>query len=214
MRKILTLQHVGIWPSYWRGPASAVAVAGNFAYVAAGALQVIDVHNPVQPERIGQYHTPFGSGWITDVAAEAWPEGDAGRGRLSITDVSDPASPRITGAIDVAGWPGPLAVSGNVACVMVNQAGLQVIDISNASAPVLVGTYANDGLAWAPAVALSDSQVWVAGDGLWSIDRHKLFRQTSAIGSLRSRSVCGPHGFSDLRSLCIGDRQRCGVARH
>src|SRR5262249_42531450 len=37
---------VGSWPGYLRGTASAVVVAGDYAYLAAGSLQVIDVSNP------------------------------------------------------------------------------------------------------------------------------------------------------------------------
>src|SRR5687768_16021641 len=49
----------GAWPGFRRGPARAVAVVGNYAYVAAGAggLHVIDISSPAKPQRVGGYAT-------------------------------------------------------------------------------------------------------------------------------------------------------------
>jgi hypothetical protein len=55
------------WPAYSRGPAYAVAVQGDYAYVAAGptafmmrergALIIIDIRDPANPQRVGGYAT-------------------------------------------------------------------------------------------------------------------------------------------------------------
>ena len=50
---------IGQWPGWPRGAPYAVAVSGNYAYVAAknAGLQVIDVSNPANPQRVGGYDT-------------------------------------------------------------------------------------------------------------------------------------------------------------
>ncbi len=58
---------IGQWPGWPRGPACGVAVSGNYAYVADedAGLQVIDVSNPANPQRVGGYDT---SGYANGVA--------------------------------------------------------------------------------------------------------------------------------------------------
>ena len=57
---------IGQWPGWPRGEAYGVAVSGNYAYVADGAgLEVIDVSNPANPQRVGGYDT---SGYAYGVA--------------------------------------------------------------------------------------------------------------------------------------------------
>jgi len=45
----------GKWPGFLRGPAFAVAVSANYAYVAneGAGLQVLDFSNPANPQRVG-----------------------------------------------------------------------------------------------------------------------------------------------------------------
>jgi hypothetical protein len=87
------------------GEAWAVAVSGNYAYVAekrvsgdgyaGGGLQVVDVSNPARPLRVGGCDT---SGWAVGVVVSGnlayvgdWHAG------LKVLDVSDPANPRLVG---------------------------------------------------------------------------------------------------------------------
>ncbi len=51
------LELIGQWPGWPRGPAHAVAVSGNYAYVVddIAGLQVIDVSNPANPHWVGGY---------------------------------------------------------------------------------------------------------------------------------------------------------------
>lgn len=58
-------QVVAKWPRSSRGSALALAVAGDYAYVAAGSLQVIDVRDPANPQRVRGYPTLHG---VRDVA--------------------------------------------------------------------------------------------------------------------------------------------------
>jgi hypothetical protein len=62
----LELVRTGKCP-YARGPARAVAVQGDYAYVAAdtGGLIIIDIRDPANPQRVGGFDT---SGWAYGVA--------------------------------------------------------------------------------------------------------------------------------------------------
>jgi len=39
----------------YQRPARSVATSGNYAYIAAGSLHVIDISNPASPRRVGGY---------------------------------------------------------------------------------------------------------------------------------------------------------------
>lgn len=71
-RRDLDLEMKSWWPGFARGPARAVTLSGNYAYVAytyqgdwTTGLQVIDISNPTNPQRLGAYDT---TGAISDVA--------------------------------------------------------------------------------------------------------------------------------------------------
>ena len=88
---------IGQWPGWPRGGAArGVAVSGNYAYVAAeyGGLQVIDVSNPANPERVGGRTNDLG-GIPTGVAVSGNYAyvADFGAG-LQVIDVSNPANPQ------------------------------------------------------------------------------------------------------------------------
>jgi hypothetical protein len=169
----------GEWPGFRRGQAQAVAVSGNYAYVAAGCagVQVIDVSYPANPQRVGGYDT---SGYADGVAvsrnfayvAES-PTWDGYRdvgGGLQVIDVSNPANPHRVGGYDTSGWAAGVAVSSDKAYVADGGFGLQVIDISNPANPQRVGGYDTSGRAFG--VAVSGNYAYVADDdaGLLVID--------------------------------------------
>jgi uncharacterized secreted protein with C-terminal beta-propeller domain len=100
-------------------------------------LQVINVSNPANPQRVGGYDT---SGLAQGVAMSGnfayVADGDAG---LQIIDVNDPANPQRVGGYDTSGSAYGVAVSGNYAYVADGASGLQVIDVSNPASPQRVG---------------------------------------------------------------------------
>lgn len=138
-------QHVGSWPSYSRGPASAVAVSGDYAYVAAGSLQVIEVSDPVQPRRIGHYDTQFGSGRITDVAISGHYAYVAHEAGLDVIDISNPALPRRVGGEHSLNLIEHLAVAAGRAYLS-GEHGVQIVDISDPSQPQLSGRIQTSGV--------------------------------------------------------------------
>jgi len=113
----------------------ALAVSGNYVYVSG--LKVIDVSNPASPQIVGSVDTPSRalaiSGSYVYVANDYL---------FRVIDVSNPTSPTIVSTLNNP-WPalGPkaMAVSGNVAYVLVGQSGLYGVDVSNPAAPVVRG---------------------------------------------------------------------------
>ena len=91
---------------------------------------------------------------------------------LLILDISQPSNPRQLGQVvlpDIYGVQG-VAVSGNYAYVADYDAGLQIIDVSNPSAPVCVGGYNTSGIARCVVVSGNYAYVADGSAGLQIID--------------------------------------------
>ena len=80
-----------------------MAVSGNYAYVADGdaGLQVIDVSNPANPQRVGGYDTSGDAQGVAVSGNYAY-VADGGAG-LQVIDVSNPANPQRVGGYDTSG---------------------------------------------------------------------------------------------------------------
>jgi len=128
------------------GFANNVDVAGNYAYVAAGAagLVVVNVTNRTAPSIVATLDTSGNANDVKVVSGIAYvADGASG---LQIIDVSNPAAPRLTGTLDtVDAW--DVSVSGGTAYVADGAAGLKIIDVRNSAAPVLLGTLDTNGIA-------------------------------------------------------------------
>jgi hypothetical protein len=163
----LDLELIGSWPLSPRGPAQAVAVSGNYAYVAtSGAgLQVIDISDLANPRRVDEHHASEAvsavavSGKYAYVIEQSWVDG-TDRRLLQVIDISDPANPQRVGACVVDGDPYEVVVSGSFVYVADGWAGLQVIDISSPANPQRVG---NNSGGQANGVAVSDDNAYVTG---------------------------------------------------
>ena len=167
--------------------AESVAVRGGYAYVGeahcageacSGTLQVVDVSNPAAPAAVASYDMP---GYTVDVGVtvvDAKAYVADGLGGLRIIDVSDPTAPAKVGA-----WPQEqgevqtangvyatnVAVTDDYAYIADRLGGMSVIDVSDPSDPVQVGTYTMPG--GAADVAIAGSFAYVAGrQGLQIVD--------------------------------------------
>jgi hypothetical protein len=85
----LEVEVVGMrkWPAYSRGPAHAVAVQGDYAYVAAseGGLIVIDIRDPANPQPAGGCQTSYSAYGVAVVGNYAYvADGYAG---LAVVDL-------------------------------------------------------------------------------------------------------------------------------
>ncbi len=115
-----------------------VAVAGGYAYVAAGdaGLRVIDVSTPSAPVEVGFLDTPGGALDVAVSGCYAYvADSDAG---LRVIDVSTSSAPVEVGFIDTPGWADDVAVAGSYAYVASDDSGaggLHLIDVGEPSSP-------------------------------------------------------------------------------
>ncbi len=124
------------------GSVEDVAVAGNYAYVAADAvgLRIIDISNPNAPSEVGYYDASLNISDAVAISGNYAYVGDASK--LEIIDVSNPSTPVKVGEYDAAHWIEDVVVAGNYAYLAERSYGLSVIDISNPTTPTEVGSYA------------------------------------------------------------------------
>jgi hypothetical protein len=107
------------------GEARAVTVAGTLAYVADGAmgLCIVDVSDAAAPVAISSYF-PYGSG--IDVAVEGTLAYVSTNWMLAVVDVTDPAKPRLLGALGTGGE-GQVEAANGLAYVTVQGSGLFIV---------------------------------------------------------------------------------------
>jgi hypothetical protein len=132
--------------------ADAVAVSGNYAYVAAGyanRLTVINITNPTNPYIMSSLSdntnlaSPSDIQVVGNYAYIADQTGNGSEPNFTIVDISNPVHPVVVGTvIDNAALSGAyrLRVQGNFAYVAAsNQSAVAVIDISNPANPRVLG---------------------------------------------------------------------------
>lgn len=130
------------------GFANNVDVAGDFAYVAAGAegLQVVSIADRNNPSIIGNLDTPGNANDIKVVNKLAYiADGDSG---LQIFDVSVPNLPIELGAVDTPGIAYDVRIAGNRAYIADGLKGLQIIDVNDPANPQIVGSIDTHGTAY------------------------------------------------------------------
>jgi hypothetical protein len=153
------------WPDpRKRGADVALGTAGpqgrTYAYIAhGGGLRVLDVTTPSQPAEVGSFETPVYANRVAVSGNYVYLA--IGDNSIRILDVSAPAEPREVGVI-AAGEVYSMVGEGRYLYIgyriynwpLESWEGIQVVDVSNPSAPRLVaayempeGFYAPDGLA-------------------------------------------------------------------
>ena len=121
------------------GGAPDVAVAGNYAYMAAYYFfRIIDVSDPSNPSEAGSVLAPEMPYAVALSGSHAYLADFTG---VQVVSITDPANPQIVGFVDTPGAARDVEIAGSLAYVA--GGGLQVVDVSNPTAPALVG----DGLA-------------------------------------------------------------------
>ncbi|MDK9700066.1 MAG: hypothetical protein OEM52_07975 [bacterium] len=132
----LNVRRVGYYDT--PGYADAVAVSGNYAYVADGTsgLRIIDINNPANPQQVGFYDT-LGYAFDVVVSSNLAYVADLDYG-LRIINISNPMYPYQVGFVNTP-WVSGVAVSGIYAYVAVEGVGLRIIDVSNPANPQVVG---------------------------------------------------------------------------
>ena len=135
-----------------------IAISGNYAYLGGYdncKLDIIDISNPGAPARKGYK----GTGNTCDIAISgSYAYVLTNRG-LEIFDVTDPAIPVLKNTISLPGGTA-IVISGNSACISCSLDGIFILDITDRTNPVNVGSITTGGNA--TDVALSGNYAFVA----------------------------------------------------
>ncbi|HEX8609965.1 MAG TPA: Ig-like domain-containing protein [Telluria sp.] len=121
------------------GNANDITLAGDIAYLATSAgLKVVDVSVPVAPKLLGSF---AGVGNALGVKVRGSTAYVAAGSSLHLISVANPGAMIQIGALGVGGtaWNLDLDPARNLVAVAAGSAGLQLVDISNLSAPLLRG---------------------------------------------------------------------------
>ena len=151
-----------------------VAVAGNFAYVAAGfGLQVVDVSNPAFPYMAGSTPTGFAkriavSGNTACIVNQFL--------MIHTVDISNPFQPEVVGTFGMQKHPEGVAMAGEYAYVGIrgvngaNPSGFRVLNVSSPRSPEPVSQISGVGIA--NGVALAGTKAYLASgpSGLIALD--------------------------------------------
>ncbi len=171
----------GAWGVKLQSPAP-VQAGGRYAYVVSeSSLTVLDVTDPSQPKRWGEYQ----HGWRAfHVAVEGDRAYVDGQGLITV-DISDPTNPTEVDRFTPTGNPavgddGRLYVAGGY------RSGLQVLDTSKGGTPALLGAYDTPGDC--EAVAVRNGRAFVADGGM----------------GLRVYDVTDPASIKETGTLAMG----------
>ncbi|MFI0608847.1 MAG: LVIVD repeat-containing protein [Anaerolineae bacterium] len=142
----------------WGGPAQALAVSGNRAYLGQGPrVQVLDLSQAGSPQWLGE--SPILPGVVEDLAVQdGYVYVAAGEGGLRVLDLSDARAPREVGTLDTSSPPRAVVVHGAHAYVATSL-GLLVVDVSQPAQPREVARVY--GLGSARALALVGDQLYM-----------------------------------------------------
>ncbi len=159
---------VGSWDT--EGPARAVAVSGDYAYVTTRTFEpglwVIDVSTPSAPIGVGFVDTPW---WPDAVAVSGgYAYVVVYSGQLRVFDVGTPSAPFEVGSVDTPGPARDVAIEGAYAYVAASGGGLLVVDVSTPSAPDWEALLDTTGEALG--VEVDGGYGYVVGPGLSVID--------------------------------------------
>ena len=154
------LKKIATWPWHAGGSANSTTIEGHFAYVADGSagLQIFDITNPENPQRIGGCDTP-GDAISVAIQGNIACVADAGAGVILI-DISNPENPQRIGGYETSGYANGVAIRGDYVYVAAGYNGVEIINISNPSNPQRVGGYYTEG--WTYQVAVEGIYAYVA----------------------------------------------------
>ena len=152
------------------GDANSVKVAGTLAYIADGqaGLRIVNVADPAHPVLIGSYP-------ISGIVWDAVPIGnkvylavDGSPEVLQVFDVSNPAAPVKLGAFSIppascSQGARDVKIVGNLAYLAAICSGLRIVNVSDPTAMVEVGSYPY--IVYAHDVAVAGNYAYVADTG-------------------------------------------------
>ena len=153
---VIELTEVGYY--YTSHDARSIAVTGDYAYVVAWGLLIIDVSSPGSPNEVGSYWNPNYRAWDVAMSGNYAYIVEYSYG-LRVINVYDPSSPIEVGSYQTPGNATGVAVSGTY--VYVAEEDLRIIDVLNPDNPNQIGYYQMPGSAYD--VTVSGNYAFVVG---------------------------------------------------
>jgi len=150
------------------GSPSAVALAGNYAFLALGsALEIVDVSDPARAHLVGRVEGPSSDRpvRISGLAVDGERVYAVGGATLTVFDVSRPTEPRTRFAVPLPETGADLATARNRVYV-VSGVAFYVLDITGPEAPRVAASIAVGG----SKMALAGDVAYVLGSGVTAID--------------------------------------------
>jgi hypothetical protein len=186
------------------GLSNAVAIQGNYAYLAVGAgLDILSLTNPSSPAFVGHVALPGLANGLSVAGQYLYvADDDAG---LEIVDVSNPAAPRVRGFYATSGPALGITTVGGLVYLADGNGGVQIVNVANPDAPTLVGSVATP----SPATQIS---VHVSAEGVaaYVIDGNVevvnvsnplnpvITRTISQVGSSNHMTIAGAYAYVSI----------------
>jgi len=162
-------QEVGFFDT--TGFSVGLAVSGQYAYLVERqeGVRVIDISTPASPVEVGFYDVTINNpySWVYSIALDNLGHAYLGtHGTVLVLDLTDPTAPVEIASIFTQGASGLTYLNGKL-YVAAGGAGLHILDVTTANAPVEMGVFNSTG--WAYSVAVSGSYAYLA-DGYTSYE--------------------------------------------
>jgi len=121
------------------GQTEGVSIHGTTAYLANhyGGLRLVDVTDPTAAAEVGSIESYPD---LKQAAMEGGLAVAAAGNRLVTLDVADPAAPTALATVTFSGYANAVLLDGDLAYVAADYRGLKVVDVSDPTVPVVVGT--------------------------------------------------------------------------
>lgn len=179
-----------------------VAVAGDFAYIAAAAqgLLILNISNPAAPTLVGSFDTPDYANSIEVSGSYAYVAD--GSGGLQIINIANPSAPTLAGSYHTLYYALSVAVSGNYAYLIDPMIGLRILNIADPAAPTLAGVQDTQG--WYFHITTVGSYAYLTNGNGYGLDAYdisdpasfSLVRSFDTHGLAREVAVLGDHVFA------------------
>lgn len=134
----VSLDLLGLWPGWRRGPVADVAVFGDLAALAVGnaGLWICDLSDPTAPKVLARQLTKAYASGVAVAGDRAY----VVAGGLMVFDISKPSQPRQISELPAYG--SRVVLSGGYAYI--SGGALSIVDVSNPASPQLAGSFQAD----------------------------------------------------------------------
>jgi len=146
-----------------------VVISGDYAYLAAGSLEVMNVAIPWYPFIVGSTGGVLLGSTQAVAVSGSYAYVVCTDDGLKVIDISNPSSPQVVGSLPTDNYMEDIAISGSYAYIALPDPGLQIINISNPTSPYVVDSV---DILNAYSVTISGSYAYVAtwNQGLYVVD--------------------------------------------